>query len=221
MSEYTEISRFSKREEMANTISHFTGFLLAIAALILMLHKSLKQGEAIHFISTAIFGITMMILYLSSSLTHFLKQGKAKNFFFTIDKIAIYLLIAGTYTPFALVTIQGALGWSIFGIEWLSALVGTILILRNPVNFEKGVNLIAVISYALMGWLIVIAMIPIIKTMPTMGWLLILLGGMFYTIGIFFYKKGKFRYNHLVWHLFVMAGSTAHFLSIYLFVLPH
>ncbi len=221
MSEYTEISRFSRREEMANTISHFIGFLMAIAALVMMLHQSLKQGDTIHLISTAVFGITMVILYLSSSLTHFLKQGKVKNFFFTVDKIAIYLLIAGTYTPFALVTIQGALGWTIFGIEWMGAITGTLLILRNPVNFEKGVNIIAVISYAVMGWLILIAIVPAIRVMPTMGWLLILIGGALYTIGIFFYKKGKFRYHHLVWHLFVMGGSVAHFLSIYFFVLPH
>lgn len=220
MSEYTEISRFSKKEEVANALSHFIGFLLAIAALVLMVYRTVMHGNTVHIFTATLFGITLMILYLSSSLTHILKQGNIKNFFFSLDRIAIYLLIAGTYTPFALVSVQGALGWTVFGIEWMGALLGSFFILRNPVNFEKGVKTFAIVSYAVMGWLILIAIVPIIQTMPTMGWILILIGGGFYTIGIFFYKRGKFNYHHLVWHIFVLAGSAAHFLSIYFFVLP-
>ena len=162
----------------------------------------------------------MIVLYISSTMTHILKQGRSKNFFFTLDRIAIYLLIAGTYTPLALLTIGGAFGWTIFGIEWGCALLGTILILRKQDNFEKGVKLFFVISYAVMGWLFLIAIVPVINALPLMGWLFILIGGAFYTIGIFFYKKGKFPYHHLVWHLFVILGTIAHFITIYFFVLP-
>ncbi len=185
-----------------------------------MLHKTIVHGEAIHTITAAVFGCSMLILYLSSSMTHILKQGKIKNFFFSMDKIAVYFLIAGTYTPLALVTIGGPLGWTIFGIEWGCALIGTFLILNKPVNFEKGVNLFFVISYAVMGWLILIAIVPVINSMPLLGWLLILIGGAFYTIGIFFYKKGKFLHHHLVWHLLVILGTTAHFITIFYYVFP-
>jgi hemolysin III len=220
MSEYSETSRFTKREEFANAISHFIGALLSLAALILMLIHSARHGNAWHIVSSAIFGSSMILLYLSSTMTHYLEQGKVKNFFFSMDKIAIYLLIAGTYTPLALITLAGPLGWTIFGIEWTVAIGGSVAILRNPVNFEKGVKTVTVISYALMGWLILIAIVPVIRIMPTPGWILILVGGALYTTGIYFYKKCSFRYHHLVWHLLVIAGNTAHFLAIYLYVLP-
>jgi hemolysin III len=220
MSTYTEISRFSKREEMANAISHFSGALLSVFALILMLIKSVQFGDNLHIVSSAIFGSSMIILYMSSTLTHYLEQGKIKNFFFSMDKIAIYLLIAGTYTPLALIALAGPLGWTIFGIEWAVAIAGSIMVLREPVNFEKGVKTISVITYAAMGWLIIIVIVPLIRTMPTGGWILVLVGGLLYSIGIYFYKKCSFRYHHLVWHLFVIAGNAAHFLAIYLYVIP-
>jgi len=220
MTQYTEISRFSKKEEMANALSHFAGALLGTAGLVLLAVKAARHGDGIHLVSSVVFGVSMIILYLSSTMTHYLEQGKVKNFFFSLDKIAIYLLIAGTYTPLALVTIQGALGWTIFGIEWTAAAVGSFLVLRNPVNFEKGVGTFTVFIYAAMGWLILIAIVPVIRNLPTAGWMLILLGGAFYSTGIYFYKKCSFTYHHLVWHLLVIAGTTAHFLAIYLFVLP-
>lgn len=219
MQQYTEISRFSKKEEMANAISHFIGALLGTAGLILLTAKAARQGENLHIISSVIFGASMVILYLSSTMTHYLEQGRIKNFFFSLDKIAIYLLIAGTYTPLALVTIQGALGWTIFGIEWGGAIIGSYMVLRKPVQFEKGVNTITVFIYAAMGWLILIAIVPVIRIMPTTGWILILLGGAFYTIGIYFYKKCSFTYHHLVWHLLVIAGTAAHFFAIYFYVI--
>ena len=220
MSASTERSKFSSSEELANAISHFLGFLLSIVALVLMIRKSIRFGDNVHIITAAVFGTSMIALYLSSSLTHILKQGRLKNFFFSMDKITIYFLIAGTYTPLFLVSIGGALGWTIFGIEWAGALAGTFLIIRKPVNFEKGVNLFFVISYAVMGWLVLIAIVPVINALPLSGWLFILLGGAFYTIGIFFYKKGKFLYHHLVWHVLVMMGTASHFITIFYFILP-
>lgn len=219
MTNYPEVSRFSHKEEMANAVSHFAGALLAAVGLVLMLVKSLQLNDSWKIVSSAIFGSSMIILYLSSTFTHYLKQGKIKNFFFSLDKIAIYFLIAGTYTPFALITLHGAMGWTILGIEWGSAIIGSLIILFNPVNFEKGVNTLTVVIYATMGWLIIIAFGTIIREMPTTGWVLILLGGAMYSLGIYFYKKCTFNYHHLVWHLLVIAGSLAHFFAIYFFVL--
>ncbi|MCF8345725.1 MAG: hemolysin III family protein [Bacteroidales bacterium] len=216
----TEISRFSQKEEYANALSHFIGALLSIVALILMLMQSAKYGNGWHIVSSAIFGSTMVILYLSSTMTHYLQQGKLKNFFFSLDKIAIYMLIAGTYTPLALFVLAGPLGWTIFGIEWAIAVTGSVLILRKPVNYEKGVKTLSVIIYVIMGWLILIAIVPVIRIMPTPGWILILIGGAFYSLGVYFYKKCTFNYHHLVWHLFVIGGTAAHFFAIYLFVIP-
>ncbi|MFC2089917.1 hemolysin III family protein [Bacteroidota bacterium] len=220
MADYTEISRFTKKEELANAASHFAGALLAVAGLALMIVQSARFGNAWHIISTSIFGASMIMLYMSSAMTHYLKQGPLKNIFFSLDRIAIYILIAGTYTPFALVTLRGALGWTIFGIEWACAIAGSTMVLAKPVKFEKGVNTIAVVTYAIMGWLIIIAIVPLINNMVPAGWILIIAGGLFYTIGIFFYKKGKFLYHHLVWHLLVIGGTLAHFFAIYYFVIP-
>lgn len=214
------VSRFSRSEEHANAISHFAGALLSVAALILMVVRSSAHGEARHVVASSIFGTTMIILYLSSAMTHYLHQGRLKNFFFSIDKIAIYLLIAGTYTPFSLITLQGPLGWVIFGLEWGCAAIGIYFILSRPVIYEKGVNSITVITYAVMGWLIIFAFAPVIRELEFMGWMYILIGGACYTIGIFFYKKGTFPHHHLVWHLLVIAGSFFHFLSVYGYVLP-
>lgn len=220
MSEYTEISRFSKEEELANSVSHFTAALLSIIATVAMIIKARQFGSSLHVVSSAVFGSSMILLYLSSGMTHYLKQGSIKNIFFSLDKIAIYVLIAGTYTPLSLVTLNGSLGWVIFGIEWIFAIAGIIMILAKPVRYEKGVNTFSVISYAVMGWLIIVAIVPVIRILPTLGWIMILIGGLCYTIGIFFYKKCSFRHHHLIWHLLVIAGNFFHFLTIYYYVIP-
>ena len=212
--------KFTYKEEMANAISHLVGTLLAIAGLTLLIIQSLRHGNGWHIASTSVFGATMIILYLSSTLTHILKPGRIKDFFFNFDRIAIYLLIAGTYTPFALVTLQGPLGWVIFGLEWGLALTGIIMIISRPGNFDAGVNTFYILSYAIMGWMILIAVVPVIRIMPVMGWLWIFIGGICYTAGILFYKLAKFRYHHLVWHLLVMAGTVSHFFAIFYFVIP-
>ncbi len=220
MSGYNEISRFTEKEELANALSHFIAALMAIVGLVMMIVRSSRYGTAWHVASSAIFGTSMILLYMSSAMTHYLRQGRLKNIFFSFDKIAIYILIAGTYTPFALVTLSGPLGWTIFGIEWGSAIAGSVMVLARPVKFEKGVNTFSVVTYVIMGWLILIALVPVINRLDPAGWILIFAGGVLYSIGIFFYKKGKFRYHHLVWHLLVIAGNFAHFLAIYRFVIP-
>ncbi len=212
--------KFSRKEELANAISHFSGAMLAIAGLVLMVYYSAAHGNGWHIVSTSVFGTSMIILYLSSTLTHILPMGKSKDFFFNFDRIAIYILIAGTYTPIALVTLNGPFGWVIFGIEWGFAIIGTILILMRPGNFSSGVNIFYVISYAIMGWILLIAIVPIMNSLPLMGTLWILIGGLCYTFGIVFFKLVKFPYHHLVWHLLVIAGSVSHFFAVFFYIIP-
>ena len=212
--------KFSRREELANAISHFCGALLAVAGLILMVHFSLVYGNGWHVVSTSIFGASMIVLYLSSTMTHILPMGRAKDRFFNIDRLAIYLLIAGTYTPIALITLNGPLGWVIFGIEWGLAIVGTVMILTRPGDYDSGVSTFYVVSYAVMGWLILIAIVPIRNALPLMGTLWILIGGLCYTLGILFFKVIKFPYHHLVWHLLVLAGTVSHFIAVFFYMIP-
>lgn len=134
-------SRYSKNEELANALSHLIGVFLAIAALVLLVVKAARIGNGWHIVSSAIFGATMIILFLSSTMTHWLQQSKAKEVFFTIDQIAIFTLIAGTYTPFTLVALHGPFGWVIFGLEWGLALIGITIKLVRPIQFNQGVNL--------------------------------------------------------------------------------
>jgi len=213
-------NKFSKGEELANAYSHLAGTLMAVLGLVLMLISSTSSGNAIHIITSSVFGATMVILYLSSTMTHILPMGRLKDSFFNLDRIAIYLLIAGTYTPIALIGIGGTLGWMIFALEWGIALTGILMILFKPGDYNTGVNLFYVISYAVMGWLFIVAIIPVTKSLPAMCWLWILIGGICYTAGIFFFKFFKFPYHHLVWHMLVIAGSLSHFFAVYFFLIP-
>ncbi len=212
--------KFSRGEELANAISHFSGALLAVVGLVLMVHFSIVNGNGWHVVSTSIFGTSMIVLYISSTMTHILPMGRAKDRFFNFDRIAIYLLIAGTYTPIALITLHGPLGWVIFGIEWGLAIVGTLMILTRPGDYNTGVSTFYVVSYAVMGWLMLIAIVPIMNTLPLMGTLWILIGGVCYTIGILFFKVIKFPYHHLVWHMFVLAGTVSHFFAVFFYMIP-
>lgn len=215
-----ETPKYSRKEELSHALSHFTGALLAIAGLLLMLRHSIHRGTGWHVMTTSVFGVSMIVLYLTSALTHILPTGKTKNLFFNLDRIAIYLLIAGTYTPIALLALRGPLGWIIFGIEWGLALLGTWMVLRNPGRFNRGVSLFYVISYAVMGWLILIAIVPLMNRLPLMGTIWILIGGTSYSIGILFYKFISFPYHHLVWHLLVLAGTFSHFMAVFFYVIP-
>jgi len=212
--------KFSRGEELANAISHFSGALLAVVGLVLMVHFSIVNGTGWHVVSTSIFGSSMIVLYISSTMTHILPMGRAKDRFFNFDRIAIYLLIAGTYTPIALLTLHGPLGWLIFGIEWGLAIVGTLMILTRPGDYNTGVSTFYVVSYAVMGWLVLIAIVPILNTLPLMGTLWILIGGVCYTLGILFFKVIKFPYHHLVWHLLVLAGTISHFFAVFFYMIP-
>ncbi len=211
---------FTRSEELANAISHLAGTLLALAGLVLMVIFSVIKGNAWHVASTTVFGSSMIILYLSSTFTHWLKAGKAKDFFFNLDQIAIYLLIAGTYTPVSLIAIKGALGWIIFSLEWGMALSGIIFRITRPNKYETGVHFFNVILYALMGWLFLFFIIPVSKMIPAMGLVWIFTGGAFYTLGIIFFRLPGLRFHHLIWHLFVLAGSISHFFAIFFYIIP-
>lgn len=212
------VSRFTKKEEIANAISHIIGSVLSIYALILLLYYSIRQGDTMLIVSAAIFGVSMFALYLSSAMTHALRTGRAKDIFHNIDQIAIYILIAGTYTPFALL-LKDDWGWLMLSIEWVLALSGIVMKLLMPGIFERGVNILIIASYVIMGWLVLLFLVPLYRHMDPMAINLIFLGGAFYTVGIVFFKAKNIKYSHLIWHLMVMAGSAVHWWAVMKYVL--
>ena len=212
--------RFTKTEELANTISHGLAAAFAITGLVLLVVFAAKNGTARHVVSFVIFGTTMTLLYLSSSLNHGLPHGRAKEFFHNFDQIAIFLLIAGTYTPLSLVALRGDWGWTMFGAQWGFALAGIVTKLFLPNKFEKGVHLFFIISYVIMGWMLLFFLLPIFRNIAPMGIAFIFMGGACYTFGTVFFKLEKLPYSHLVWHLFVIAGSVLHWVAIMRYLLP-
>jgi len=199
-----------KREEIANAITHGIGALLAIAALVLLIVFSALQGSAWHVSSFTIFGSTMVVLYVMSTLYHSLTHIRAKKLFQKFDHMSIFLLIAGTYTPFCLTALRGWLGWTIFGIVWACAVGGIVL---KAFHTGKGA-LISTMLYIIMGWIIIFFIRPVYDTMSPEGFSFLLLGGAFYTLGAFFFIREKIPFSHSIWHLFVLAGSTFHFFAV-------
>ena len=214
--------RFTKGEEIANSVSHGLGTILAIVALVIMAVFSARFGTVWHIVSYSIYGSFLVLLYLTSTLNHSLPFGtKAKDFFHNFDQIAIYLFIAATYTPIALVVIRSDWGWVMFGIEWGFALTGVILKIFIPNKFEKGVNVFYLIAYLVMGYLFVMFLIPLYKHMHPMGIAFIFIGGACYTLGVLFFKMEKVKFSHLIWHLLVIAGSVCHWVAIFRYTLDY
>lgn len=209
--------QFSKGEEIANAITHGIGALLSIAGLVLLIVYSSLYGNAVHIISFTIFGISMFILYMSSTMVHALLPGKGKDVFEILDHSAIYIFIAGTYTPFTLIVIQGKLGWTMLGIAWGVAIFGTVF----KVFFVKKYLFTSTILYVLLGWMIVLGWNEIVLFLPKTGVYLLVAGGICYTFGAVFYVWRGFKYHHAVWHLFVIAGSVTHFFCVILYLLPY
>lgn len=201
---------FSKREEIANSITHGIGALLSIAALVLLIVFASIKGNAWHVVSFSLFGATMVLLYLSSTLVHSFPTGRAKNIFEIFDHSAIYFFIAGTYTPFLFIAVKGALGWSLFGIVWGLAIFGTLF----KVFFVKRFLHLSTILYVLIGWLIVFAWKLLIAAVPTYGVIFLVIGGIIYSIGAIFYVWRGFKYHHAIWHIFVIAGTVMHFFAV-------
>ncbi|MFD2255784.1 hemolysin III family protein [Luteolibacter algae] len=201
-------------EELAGAITHAVGLLLSIIALIVMLKISI--GDPWRTIGGAVFGSTLVLLYLSSTLYHSFSGPRTKSALQIIDHSAIYLLIAGTYTPLALVTLHGPWGWTLLTIVWTMALCGVII---KSVMRKNREHWISTALYIFMGWLVVVALGPLIKAMPTGGLVLLVSGGLCYTGGVAFFAWQKLKYNHAIWHLFVLAGSICHALMVILHVL--
>lgn len=207
---------FSTGEEIANAITHGIGALLSIAGLVILIVYSSLHGTAWHVVSFTIFGVSMLLLYFSSTMVHALRPGKAKNLFEIFDHSSIYFFIAGTYTPLTFIVIGGKLGWTMFGIIWGLAISGTIF----KVFFVKKFLFTSTILYVVMGWFIVLGWKQIVDTMSTAGIFWLVLGGLFYTLGAVFYVWRGFKFHHMVWHLFVLAGSISHFFCVLLYILP-
>jgi hemolysin III len=202
---------FSTKEEIANAITHGVGALLSIAALTILTVLAAMHGTASHIVGVTIFGSSMLILYLASTLYHSLTHIGAKNLFRKFDHMAIFLLIAGTYTPFCLTVLSGWIGWTIFGISWSCAIGGIVLKAFTTGKYEG----LSTALYVAMGWLIIPAIKPLYESVTGKTFFFLMLGGVCYTAGTYFFLKDTQKaYYHSIWHLFVLCGSISHFFSV-------
>jgi hemolysin III len=216
MKDIEGIKYYSPLEEKINIISHAIGGILSIVALVLLVTRANQYGDIWHIISFSIFGASLIILFAASTLYHSAKKSELRFRFKIIDHASIYVLIAGTYTPFTLVILNGKIGWVIFGISWGLALTGIIL----KLFFTGKYKFISTMMYVLMGWVIVFAIEPLINNLPLKGLLWLFAGGISYTIGAVFYTIKKIKFNHAIFHIFVLIGSICHFMSVLFYVLP-
>lgn len=200
--------------EFFNSISHLVGAVLALIGVTVMVTLASTEGGALRITSLSIYGVTLFLLYLFSTLYHSLK-GRAKRIFRQLDHHAIYLLIAGTYTPFTLLALKGRVGWWMFGGVWTLAVIGMIL----DALPRKGPRILSLVIYLAMGWLVLLALDPLIAALPPAGFWVLLAGGLFYTTGVLFYVlDDRYPWCHGIWHLFVLAGSVSHYFTILLFL---
>jgi hemolysin III len=211
-----EVRYYDPKEEKLNVITHGIGLILSIVALVLLVVYSSLYGDAWQITSFSIFGASLIVLYSASTLYHYSKDPKLRNRLNIFDHASIYVLIAGTYTPFALVTLQGTVGWIIFGVSWGLALTGIIFKLFFTGRFDK----LSTITYVLMGWIIIFAIKPLVNNLPLNGLLWLAAGGILYTVGAVLYSMNKIKYNHAIFHIFVLLGSFCHFMSVFFYVLP-
>jgi hemolysin III len=209
-------TRYSQSEEIASSLTHAAGAVLGIVALTVLVTLAALQGDIWRVTAFAVYGTTIVLLYLFSTFYHAIRRPHLKKVFRYLDHSAIYLLIAGTYTPFLLVKMRGAWGWSLFGTIWGLALLGIVL---NFVLIGRS-KWISTTVYIGMGWLVVVAIKPLVASVAAGGIAWLVAGGLSYTLGAVFYIWKGLPYNHAVWHLFVLGGSACHFIAILLYVLP-
>jgi hemolysin III len=201
----------SRGEEIANSVSHGVGMMAALAAAPILIVSAAQRGGAAQIVGASIFAAAMVLLYLTSTLYHALPRNRVKRLFQILDHGAIYLLIAGTYTPFTLGVLRGAWGWTLFGLVWGLALAGVVLKAVAGIRYPR----LSTSLYVAMGWLALIAIEPLWLHLPAWGLLWLLAGGIAYTLGVvFFALDGRVRYSHFVWHLFVLAGTACHFVAV-------
>lgn len=210
-----KIKKWLYYEEISNAVSHGIGLGLSIAALSILLFLGINYGDVWYIVSFSIYGGSLIILYLASTLYHSVPKGKVKDALKIFDHSAIYVLIAGTYTPITLITLRGKLGYSIFAIIWITAIAGIIF----KLFFSKRFKLLSTIMYLLMGWLAIFIIKPIMNNMNSLSLIFLILGGVVYSVGTIFYMWKKLKFSHVIWHLFVIGGSVFHFLTMY-FMIP-
>ncbi|MBI9046980.1 MAG: hemolysin III family protein [Anaerolineaceae bacterium] len=203
---------YSQKEEIANGITHGIGIILGIVGLVFLILRAVQYGSVWHVVSYSIFGASLIWLYLASTLYHSIPKKSWKGVLKSMDHSAIFLLIAGTYTPFLLINLRGPWGWSLFGVIWGLAIAGFAMKIAFVYKFQK----VFLALYVIMGWIVVIAMRQMILHVDSLNLILLFLGGISYTGGILFYIWKKLPFNHAIWHLFVLAGSIFHFFSIFL-----
>ncbi|WP_394146371.1 PAQR family membrane homeostasis protein TrhA [Vibrio atypicus] len=213
----SEASQYSVKEEIANTATHALGMLLGVVGLVLLLVKSVEQNaDTMTLASMAIYGSSMIVLFLASTLYHAIPNPRAKRALKTFDHCAIYLLIAGSYTPFLLVSLRTPLAVGLMVVIWSIALVGIIMKLAFVYRFKK----LSLVTYLLMGWLSLIVIYQLAMNLEMGGLVLLGIGGLIYSLGVVFYVAKRIPYNHAIWHGFVLAGCACHFFAIYLYVQP-
>lgn len=205
---------YTLREEIANAVTHGLGSAFALAGGAVLIVFAALTHDAWKVVSSSIYVGSMLLLFTMSTLYHAFTGEKLKSFFRKLDHTSIFYLIAGTYTPFTLVVLRGVLGWTLFGIVWLTAIVGTVVNLINVDRFEK----ISLAGYVLSGWAIVLAIVPLVRALNVPGTVFLVLGGLMYTGGIIFYKMKNRKYMHSVWHLFVLAGAVFHYFCVLFYV---
>lgn len=202
-----------KREHF-NTVTHIVGAVLALAGLVVLVVSASLKGDAWRIVSFSVYGATLLLLYSSSALYHGV-QGRAKKFLRLVDHQAIYLLIAGTYTPFMLVPLRGPWGWTMFGLVWALAAFGIAL----DAFHRRGPRMVQLIIYLLMSWMIIVVMGPLTRALPFWGIAWLMIGGLFYTSGVVFYLMDeRFKHFHGIWHLFVLAGSLCHYFAVLFYI---
>jgi hemolysin III len=202
--------KLSASEEVVNSVTHGIGVLLSIAGLIILVVAAALHGDAWHIVSFSIFGVSLVVLYTSSTLYHSFSKERFKNVFARFDHAAIFMLIAGTYTPFLLTSIRGALGWTFFGIIWAVAVTGIVI---RSIHLHKYRRLMVLI-YLIMGWMFIFIINSMIRNLPPLSLVFLLVGGLSYTVGVIFYAWRKLPFGHGIWHLFVLGGSIMHFFAV-------
>jgi hemolysin III len=209
-------SRYSRGEEIANSVSHGVGALLAVVGLVVLTVFAALRGNIWHIVSCSVFGAALVLVYMTSTLYHGIQHPRVKRVLRALDHSAIFVLIAGTYTPFVLVSLHGPWGWSLFGVVWGLAVLGIIL----QMGVLRRGTAASVLLYVGMGWVAVIAIKPLLAAVAPGGVALLLIGGLAYTAGTGFYVWRRLPYHHALWHGFVLLGSISHFFAVFLYVIP-
>jgi hemolysin III len=207
---------YTAGEEIAHAVTHGLGLALSLGGLVVLVVTASLRGDAWHIVGCAVFGTTLVLLYAASTLYHGIASPRAKRVLRQFDYAAIYLLIAGTYTPFTVVNLRGSWGWTLLALVWGLAILGVVLHVAIP----RRARLVSVPTYLAMGWLVVIALAPLVRSLQFEGLVLLLLGGLTYTLGVAFYAWRRLPYNHAVWHVFVLGGSACHFSCVLSYVIP-